>query len=101
MPRDLPSQREVGKNNIPSMAIITYILSNFAFVVGANFEVGQQVFENYGQPNHIYFLYHGFSIQGNSHDCVYWILQLSEEERSAGASTPTGQEVLKVFKVFL
>jgi hypothetical protein len=65
-------------------------------VVGANFKFGQQVFENYGQPNHIYFLYHGFSIQGNSHDCVSWILQLDEEERSAGAFTPTGQDILRV-----
>eukprot|EP00299_Pterocystis_sp_00344_P002488 c12812_g1_i1.p1 GENE.c12812_g1_i1~~c12812_g1_i1.p1 ORF type:complete len:625 (+),score=169.41 c12812_g1_i1:135-1877(+) len=34
------------------------------------FAVGEQVFENYGQPNHIYFLYHGFVLQPNSHDCV-------------------------------
>ena len=29
-----------------------------------------EVFENYGQKNSIYFLHHGFSIQGNSHDCL-------------------------------
>ena len=28
------------------------------------------MFEDYGQPNHIYFLYHGFLIKGNKHDCL-------------------------------
>lgn len=35
-----------------------------------NFAVGSQLFENYGQPNHIYFEYHGFALEPNSHDCV-------------------------------
>ncbi len=31
---------------------------------------GDQLFEDYGQPNHIYFLFHGFSLQGNgAFDC--------------------------------
>eukprot|EP00953_Heterococcus_sp_UTEX-ZZ885_P006098 3760-Heterococcus_DN1.PRE.1 len=34
------------------------------------FQAGEQVFEDYGQPNHVYFLYHGFMIPGNKHDCV-------------------------------
>lgn len=34
------------------------------------FKKGDQVFENYGQPNHIYFQYHGFSLEDNTHDCV-------------------------------
>jgi hypothetical protein len=88
----MQSRREVGDNNFP----LNTCCHQYLYFVGANFKIGHQVFENYGQPNHIYFLYHGFSIQGNSHDCVYWILPLSEEERTAGASTPTGQEVLKV-----
>lgn len=37
---------------------------------GDDFEAGEQVFENYGQPNHIYYLYHGFSLAANSHDCL-------------------------------
>jgi len=46
---------------------------------------GDQIFENYGQPNHIYFAYHGFSLAGtnaaasfpgrpvaaNTHDCAH------------------------------
>ena len=35
-----------------------------------NFEGGEQVFENYGQPNYIYFMYHGFVLESNTHDCV-------------------------------
>jgi len=35
-----------------------------------SFKKGDQVLENYGQPNNIYFKYHGFIIEGNSHDCV-------------------------------
>jgi hypothetical protein len=34
------------------------------------FKKGEQVFENYGQPNYIYFQYHGFSLVNNTHDCV-------------------------------
>lgn len=39
-------------------------------VAGDDFEKGQHVFENYGQANHVYFLYHGFSLDSNTHDCV-------------------------------
>ena len=31
---------------------------------GWNFKRGSQLFENYGQPNHIYFMYHGFTLSG-------------------------------------
>mmetsp|Transcript_21116 Transcript_21116/g.44014 ORF Transcript_21116/g.44014 Transcript_21116/m.44014 type:complete len:898 (+) Transcript_21116:1-2694(+) len=34
-----------------------------------NFKKGEQVFENYGQPSHIYFIYHGFVLEDNDHDC--------------------------------
>lgn len=34
------------------------------------FEAGDQIFENYGQPNPTYFLYHGFTMDPNIHDCV-------------------------------
>ena len=27
------------------------------------------MYENYGQPNHIYFQYHGFILEENTHDC--------------------------------
>jgi len=34
------------------------------------FERGDQVLENYAQPNHIYFVYHGFVLEENTHDCI-------------------------------
>jgi len=37
-----------------------------------SFRAGEQIFENYGQPNHIYFTYHGFSLESNSYDCARW-----------------------------
>ena len=41
---------------------------------------GEQLFENYGQPNHIYYLYHGFMLSSNTHDCVYTNLHLNQSE---------------------
>lgn len=35
-----------------------------------HYSAGDQLFEAYGQPNHIYLSYHGFSYPGNSHDCA-------------------------------
>ncbi|KAG9397993.1 hypothetical protein AC1031_016409 [Aphanomyces cochlioides] len=35
-----------------------------------------QVFENYGQPNWIYMLYHGFVLPKNSHDCVHLVMYM-------------------------
>jgi hypothetical protein len=44
------------------------------------FRKGEALYENYGQPNHIYFLYHGFSIKVNSYDCVYFTIEMSSKE---------------------
>ncbi|OQR98134.1 hypothetical protein ACHHYP_09053 [Achlya hypogyna] len=35
---------------------------------------GDQLFENYGQPNWIYLLYHGFVLAHNHHDCANVVL---------------------------
>jgi hypothetical protein len=45
-----------------------------------SFNQGEQVFENYGQPNHIYFTYHGFILPINKHDCVSFELTMTNEE---------------------
>ena len=47
-----------------------------------DFSKAEQVFENYGQPNSIYYSYHGFSlpIGQNSHDCVQHELRLTDDE---------------------
>jgi hypothetical protein len=49
--------------------------------IDGKYHIGDQLFENYGQPNHIYFLYHGFSLLSNSHDCVQHDFTLSPQER--------------------
>ena len=41
---------------------------------------GDQIFENYGQPNYIYFMYHGFVLDENTHDCVRVDLNLFSEQ---------------------
>jgi len=38
----------------------------------APFQRGQQVYENYAQPNYVYLLYHGFVLDHNSYDCALW-----------------------------
>jgi len=47
------------------------------------FQAGEQLFENYGQPNHIYFTYHGFLLQNNSHDCVHLEMPLTSSDLAA------------------
>jgi histone-lysine N-methyltransferase SETD3 len=47
---------------------------------GTSYSAGEQLFENYGQPNHIYYLYHGFILEHNSHDCVSFEISFSEKE---------------------
>jgi histone-lysine N-methyltransferase SETD3 len=45
------------------------------------FESGQEVVENYAQPNYIYLLYHGFVLDSNSHDCAHFHLELPASAR--------------------
>jgi hypothetical protein len=54
---------------------------SYAVTKGAwNFKRGEQLFEPYGQPNHIYFAYHGFMLDHNAHDCVKMDLALDEND---------------------
>ena len=41
-----------------------------ATYAAAAFATGEEVLENYGQRNYVYFLHHGFSLAGNTHDCL-------------------------------
>jgi len=43
-------------------------VNNAVTNASTRFERGDQIFENYSQPNHIYFLYHGFVLEDNSQD---------------------------------
>ena len=44
------------------------------------FKKGEQLFEPYGQANHIYVMYHGFLLDQNSHDCVQIQLQVNPDD---------------------
>jgi hypothetical protein len=48
-----------------------------------NLKKGEQLFENYGQPNHIYYTYHGFVLPNSEYDCVHFEISISEEEQNA------------------
>lgn len=50
-----------------------------------SFTASEQVFENYGQPNSIYFTYHGFTLPlgKNSHDCIQHEFELTDTEAKA------------------
>lgn len=50
---------------------------------GTSYEAGDQLFENYGQPNHIYYLYHGFTLEENTHDCVSFEIAFNNKEWQA------------------
>jgi len=51
-------------------------------LIARSYKKGEQLFENYGQPNHIYFTYHGFILPNNTHDCVYMELALTKHDLS-------------------
>ena len=63
-----------GAGSTTSVHKTTLDESNNAITRAAKaFKKGEQIFENYGQPNHIYFMYHGFTLgENNTHDCAYW-----------------------------
>lgn len=60
-----------------------------------NFKKGEQLFEPYGQPNHIYFAYHGFMLDHNAHDCVKMDLALDEND---AAYTRKKKELRRVLR---
>jgi len=65
------------KNNAGSVAIphqtLLYDGHKYAITkASTSFREGDQIFENYGQPNDIYFLYHGFILENNTHDFDRW-----------------------------
>jgi len=47
----------------------------------AKYVRGEQVFEEYGQPNYIYFMFHGFSLEDNSKNCVKVKMKLTEKQQ--------------------
>ena len=59
------------------------------------FDAGGQVFENYGQPNPTYFLYHGFSLGENHHDCA----QIQLTRGMTGSQRTTAEARLRAIRI--
>ena len=56
----------------PAAAHTTIFIEDLAITQAtSSFREGEQLFENYAQPNYIYFMYHGFLLEKNSHDCAF------------------------------
>ena len=53
-----------------------YAVTNASYAL----EPGDELFENYGQPNHIYFMYHGFTLEHNAYDCLQINIEMSDDE---------------------
>ena len=50
----------------------TFRSGKFAMTLAPQkFDKGAEIFENYGQPNPTYFMYHGFTLERNAFDCAY------------------------------
>ncbi|GMF41372.1 unnamed protein product [Phytophthora fragariaefolia] len=47
-----------------------------------DFKTGDEVVENYAQPNYIYLLYHGFVLSSNSHDCAHFHVEIPPSARN-------------------
>jgi hypothetical protein len=63
-----------------------------------SFAEGEQLFENYGQPNHIYFTYHGFSLDENDSNCVRVRVDVEEAAAARGLSTVATAELMDSVK---
>ena len=64
--------------------LIFYNTKILLFLITAYlFRTDEHVFENYGQPNHIYFTYHGFTLQRNAFDCVQFLIEMTKKEIDA------------------
>jgi len=59
----------------------------------SSFRRGEQVYENYAQPNYVYFLYHGFILSENSYDCALW--EGSSELLRIGANDEAAKDMTK------
>jgi hypothetical protein len=57
-------------------------------------KANEELYENYGQPNFTYFMYHGFILKQNSHDCAIW-KELSIEQAGADISDGSDANVIR------
>jgi len=74
---ELPAAAPVHRTAVDAGIAVTRAAASFA--------AGEQVLEDYGQPNHVLFLYHGFVLPANKHDCARLDLRVGA---GAGAAAP-------------
>ncbi|KAG7383361.1 hypothetical protein PHYPSEUDO_003741 [Phytophthora pseudosyringae] len=78
--QELDSQHKPHHTNLDASGRLAITEASWGF------EAGQQVVENYAQPNYIYLLYHGFVLDINSHDCAHFHLELPAATRQRAFS---------------
>jgi len=78
-----------GANRVHETEMI-YDLGGAVTKGASDFFKGAQVFEDYGQPNYIYFIYHGFSLENNPHDCFRLDLSLTQTQMKRLAKVRAG-----------
>ncbi|OWY91294.1 hypothetical protein PHMEG_00040186, partial [Phytophthora megakarya] len=73
--QELNSKHKPHHTNLDSFGLhaVTKASSDFA--------AGQEVVENYAQPNYIYLLYHGFVLDSDSHDCAHFHVEMPTAAR--------------------
>jgi histone-lysine N-methyltransferase SETD3 len=83
-----PNPARVHRTDLDAAGVNAVTMAPWAF------KQDEQVFENYGQPNHIYMQYHGFMLEDNTHDCV--LLALKIEVSSLRADKKLGERLNKL-----
>jgi hypothetical protein len=63
----------MDKGRVHSTSLDPKLNNQYAVTyAGDDYSRGEQLFENYGQPNHIYYTYHGFILAQNNFDCLHY-----------------------------
>lgn len=65
-----------------------------------DFAAGEQVVENYAQPNHIYLLFHGFVLEHgrNKHDCAHFSLVTQDRESMDNLPQPRRRVLMELIE---
>ncbi|TMW65373.1 hypothetical protein Poli38472_008015 [Pythium oligandrum] len=76
---DMVNCAELGLKHKPHHTNLDPSGANAITEASWEFKAGEQVVENYGQPNYIYLLYHGFVLSENSYDCAHFRFQIDSQ----------------------
>lgn len=78
---DMVNCHELGSDHKPHHTTLDSTGRHAVTKASWDFVAGQEVVENYAQPNYIYLLYHGFVLSDNSHDCAHFHLEIPPTAR--------------------